>query len=253
MSRTDRLFHKILAYMGTFSEENKNYQEHYQLKKDHTFRVVDEVLSIGKQLKLNKNTLVLAETLALLHDIGRFEQYRQYQSFNDAKTENHAAMAVHIMEEQNWLVDYSQNEKTVIKESILLHNVRKLPGDLSNDIKLLTKMLRDADKIDILYVVLQNNIGHIMGLKSDDTDYEVPESIAGYFEQRKPVAIEYAQKLNDFRLIRASWIFDLNFKPSFIRFKERNYIPRILEKIPDSEKLDRIYNICIDYLEEKIS
>jgi HD superfamily phosphodiesterase len=252
MNRIENLHQNIRTYISTFSEGNKNFQEHYQLKKEHTFRVVDEISRIGEQLKLDKKTLAMAETVALLHDIGRFKQYQKYQSFNDAETENHAEIAIDIIQEQSWIEDYSIQEKKIIRESILLHNVKKLPANLQPEVKFMAQLLRDADKIDILYVVLQSNIGHIMGLENDDSEYKISEAISDSFIQRKPVPIEYAQKLNDFRLVRASWIFDLNFKPSFICFKEREYIPRILGKIPNSEKLQRIHDICTKFMEEKI-
>ena len=39
----------------------------------------------------------IAEAVALLHDVGRFEQYKRYGTFNDRKSVNHAALGVEIM------------------------------------------------------------------------------------------------------------------------------------------------------------
>ena len=203
-------------------------------------------------MNLDIETIEIAKTVALLHDIGRFEQYRKFQTFNDAKSENHAEIALRIITNQTWLKDYTSSEIELINKAILCHNIRALSGDLLPHEKFMAQLIRDADKVDILHVVLQNDIGHIMGLTNTETVYQIPEEIIEFFNIGKPVAIEHANTLNDFRLVRASWIFDLNFQPSFKIFKEREYIPRIFEKIPDSEKLHELENICMEYIHKKI-
>ncbi|MBL7226115.1 MAG: HD domain-containing protein [Desulfobacteraceae bacterium] len=43
------------------------------LKADHTSRVCEAIVNIGRSLDLSREDLCLAEAAALLHDIGRFE------------------------------------------------------------------------------------------------------------------------------------------------------------------------------------
>jgi HD superfamily phosphodiesterase len=52
------------------------------------------IRDIGKSIALSQQDLIVDEAAALLHDIGRFEQYRRYQAFVDSKSENHAALGV---------------------------------------------------------------------------------------------------------------------------------------------------------------
>jgi len=62
-------------YVQTFKDGDKELKQNVVLKEEHTKRVCKEIVGIGKQLGLNDNDLRLAEIIALLHDVGRFEQY----------------------------------------------------------------------------------------------------------------------------------------------------------------------------------
>jgi HD-GYP domain-containing protein (c-di-GMP phosphodiesterase class II) len=44
------------------------------LEREHTERVTEEIINIGKHIGLNDNELNLSEIIALFHDVGRFEQ-----------------------------------------------------------------------------------------------------------------------------------------------------------------------------------
>jgi putative nucleotidyltransferase with HDIG domain len=93
-------------YVRTFYDENPEVQQNIVLKEEHTLRVCSEIVAIGQDLELNQNELRLAEIIALLHDIGRFEQYRNYGTFSDSRSENHAELGVKIIEREDLLIRY---------------------------------------------------------------------------------------------------------------------------------------------------
>ena len=80
----------FINYVHTFKYNKPEIQQNIDLKEGHTIRVCEEIFHIGKQLGLNDNELRLAEIIALLHDVGRFEQYAHYQTFVDRNSENGA-------------------------------------------------------------------------------------------------------------------------------------------------------------------
>jgi hypothetical protein len=43
--------------------------------------------------------------------------------------------------------------------------------------------------------------------------------------------------LNDFKLLQISWVFDLNFTRSYEILKDRQYIERIAETLPDTPEV----------------
>jgi len=47
-----------------------------------------------------RRALAFAEVIAWLHDIGRFEQFDRYRTFADAESENHAQIALRVIEKK---------------------------------------------------------------------------------------------------------------------------------------------------------
>ncbi|MBN2350648.1 MAG: HD domain-containing protein, partial [Bacteroidales bacterium] len=86
----------FINYVQTFYNRKTEIQQNIVLKKEHTHRVCKEIVAIGQELKLNNDELQLSEIIALLHDVGRFEQYARYRTFMDSKSENHAELGVKI-------------------------------------------------------------------------------------------------------------------------------------------------------------
>ncbi len=58
-------------------------------------------------------------------------------------------------------------------------------------------------------------------------------------------------QLNDYRLLRLSWIYDMNFAPTYELIIERNYADKILAKIPPSDELGEITGIIRHYVAEQ--
>ena len=71
---------------GVFEDYLNGYDredEKIKLKIIHTYGVVKSAREIGHRMHLNEEDQQLAELIALLHDIGRFQQLRLYNSFSN--------------------------------------------------------------------------------------------------------------------------------------------------------------------------
>jgi len=140
-------------YVKKFQSFNPYYQQNINLKYNHTKRVCSKIIDIGKSLALNKEELRLAEVIALLHDVGRFEQYDRYATFSDAKSEDHAQLGIKIIRQNHVLKKIDLPTRELILRTISYHNRPILPQNETEKCLFFTKLLRDADKLDILYVV----------------------------------------------------------------------------------------------------
>jgi len=60
-------------------------------------RVCDNIVMIGGKLDMSKHDLIIAETTALFHDLGRFKQFKDYGTFNDMLSEDHARLGLREM------------------------------------------------------------------------------------------------------------------------------------------------------------
>jgi len=58
--------------------------------------------------------------------------------------------------------------------------------------------------------------------------------------------------LNDFKLLQASWIFDINFRPALVEVEERGYLERTREVLPRSQVAERIIDLLKSRLAERI-
>ena len=79
-------------YLDDYDSEN----DKVKLKIVHTYGVVAQSTEVTGRMGLSKEDVSLARIIALLHDIGRFEQLKRYDSFMP-DTMNHASYGVQVL------------------------------------------------------------------------------------------------------------------------------------------------------------
>src|SRR6185369_2525404 len=171
----------------------------------------------------------LAVAIAICHDVGRFPQYRQYGTFNDATSTNHAALAVQTLKEEGILEGLEDHERCLLLQAVALHNVFILPEDLDSDLRRFAMLIRDADKLDIWRVLIEyctsppEERASAVIWELPDTggcsESALEEVVAGRMLNRS-----FLKTADDFKLLQLSWVFDLNFDESFSIVTERGYI-----------------------------
>ena len=134
------------GYCASFSTPAAEDQRNITIKQDHTHEVCRNALRIARDLGLREGEVLLAETIALLHDVGRFSQYRQYRTFDDSISVNHAALGVKTLLETNALRGLPARDRDLIVRAVTLHNVFSLPEGLDGTTLLFARLVRDADK-----------------------------------------------------------------------------------------------------------
>ena len=142
-------------YVTQFSSDDPILQENMDLKAEHTRRVCEVIMDIGASLDLSEEELCIAEAAALLHDIGRFEQYSRYRTFSDYRSEDHAALGVKIIQANRVLDGLEPAVADIIVRAVQYHNRVTLPVGEEERCLFSLKLLRDADKVDIWRVVTE--------------------------------------------------------------------------------------------------
>jgi len=238
----------FIKYVHTFKSNEPEIQYIIDLKEKHTMRVCNEILNIGKQLNLNNNELRLAEIIALLHDVGRFEQYVRYRTFMDRNSENHAELSIQILEEFSVLESFENNIKDIILRAVRYHNRASLPSKISETCLFYAKLIRDADKLDI-WKVVTDYYYRIDPKKNRAIELDLPDT-PGFSEEvlqdlinKKIVDMKHIKNLNDFKLLQAGWVFDINFQPTLDCIKKRHYLEMIRGVLPESKKIDNIFDL----------
>lgn len=154
---------QILKKFKNYVDEFAGVDRGVQLKYAHSLRVAHLSEQIAASLNLSKEDIDLAWLIGILHDIGRFEQLRRYHTFIDYQSMDHAKYGVHYLFDEGHIRDFiaSGDEDDVIKAAVGEHNVYKIRDGLTPRQDQFTRLIRDADKVDIFRVYVMYMEKHI--------------------------------------------------------------------------------------------
>lgn len=244
-------------YVSGFYRKDAAYDLPIRLKEEHTRRVCEDMVALGKALGLAGRDLVLAETMALFHDVGRFRQYADYGTFNDRISANHARLGVRQLATLRVLSACTRDEKRLITTAIAYHNLARLPENPDEKTIFYARLLRDADKLDIWKVFIdyyqerKTKPSAVVEIGLPDEPRCSKEIVEALRAQRF-ARLQDLRTLNDFMLLQISWVFDLNFAPSFQMVHERAYIDQIEVFLPDSKEVAAAVDRARDYVAQRL-
>ncbi len=229
-----------------------------KLKIDHTYRVAELCDQIAKSLHLSETDCDIGWLSGMLHDIGRFEQLRRYNTFRDSLSINHATLSADLLFGEDQLIrnyiDGNDFEFTLLDKVIRYHNAFALPEGLSERELMFCNILRDADKIDILKVNCETPRTEIYDLPDEAfTESFITDEVYNDIMACSNVDRTHSKTGIDFILGHISFIYGLVFPKSVELVKEQGYIWQLLDfksaNIDTSRKLEVIKNKIIYDLE----
>ena len=91
------------AYVDAYRGTDGKLPAMMQLKRSHTAFVVRNAELIADGEGFSDEAREVALAAALLHDTGRYEQLRRYDTFQDSKSVDHAVFSHDIVVERGWL------------------------------------------------------------------------------------------------------------------------------------------------------
>ena len=98
---------KALKTFNIYVSKYNPEDEKIKLKIEHIQRVAKHANDIAENLKLSKEDIDLAWLIGLLHDIGRFEQLKEFNSFDDSNID-HADLGVKILFEEGYIKSFEE-------------------------------------------------------------------------------------------------------------------------------------------------
>lgn len=260
MTRTDLRFFRrwFTDFCKSYSSSDPEDQKNYNLKEQHTDNVCENILDIGGGLLLDEQKLMLSETIALFHDVGRFPQYSQYRTFRDSKSVNHGSLGAQVLQGRNTLGCLDKREQELILKAIRFHNAFSVLKTGDEELDFFVRLIRDADKLDIwrvfkdYYASPAEQRASAAGLGLPDIP-EYSGSVLSTIRQKRTVGLSKITTLNDFKLLQLSWIFDLNFKPAFALVIQRGVIEDIMETLPDTDDIREAVQSVRNYVRHSLS
>ena len=244
-----------------FKEYLQDYDLAYgkiELKIRHTYGVVNASEYIAKELSLDDENIELAKLIALLHDIGRFEQIKKFDCFIDNKNVDHAVLGNEILFKNNLIRNFIKDAQydNIISKAILNNNRLSIEDGLTDKELLHAKIIRDADKTDNFRVKATDDFENIIDNASKEIleNDIISDNIFNNFMDSKIIVREDRKTYMDFWVSYIAFIFDFNYKAGLEYIQQMNYIDKIINRldyknIDTKQKMEKIRKHSIQYIE----
>lgn len=258
----ETLTRRYHAYVDTFRSSDGALPQMLQLKLDHTLQVVEDAKRIMAGEAWPVESHVLGEACALLHDVGRYSQLKEFGTFQDTKSVDHAARGVEVAEREGLLEGLDAAERKKVLTSVALHNKKSVPATLDAETAGLVHLVRDADKLDIFRVMevaiedgsLERNpeIAWELQVKGPPTP-EIVEAV----RQGHSVSYALVKSLSDFVLIQVGWLIGGLHYPAALRLAAERRALEYREKFLKTLSADPGVDLCCHaarvYLSERLN
>ncbi len=218
------------AALQVFQEYISHYdiqKEMIRLKVEHTYRVSELCQQIASSLALSEEDIDLAWLIGLLHDIGRFEQQKNYGTFNDAISIDHAQYGARILFGD---MDKASGEiEEIIRTAIYYHSAYRIPEDLDDRTAMFCHIIRDADKIDILKVNIDFPLEEIYNVTTEELYHcQVTQEVMESFEEEHAVLRSLKKTPVDNVVGHISLAYELVYPISKKIMKEQGYLDKLM-------------------------
>jgi len=230
---------KVVEVFKKYTDSYDITDEKVKLKVEHTYRVAELCERIARSEKMSEKDIELAWLVGMLHDIGRFEQLRQYGTFIDAESVDHAKLGVSILFEEGKLRDYidDDSEDALIKTAVAEHSVYRIREDLDERTAKICHVLRDADKIDIIKVNVEVPIEEIYDVTTEELrNSEVSIAVMQSFYEHQAILRSIKESIADHIVGHISLVFELEYSESLKIVKKQGYLDKLLNFESDNEK-----------------
>ena len=245
-------------YAAGFYGHDEFVNANLKLKQEHSHRTRREMEYICGELGLDEGHRSIAETIALFHDIGRFEQFVRYRTYIDLRSVDHCLLGLDVLRRLKVLEDLEPAETQLIEKAIEYHGRKELPKDLDAYSLLFAKLIRDADKLDIFHIVTDNYGRYKSNPEQFLLELELPDE-PGYSPHvveavlnEKTTDYTKLRTLNDMKLLQLGWVYDVNFVATLKRIRQRKFLETIAGWLPQTEDIENVREKVFAYVDFRI-
>ena len=202
------------------------------LKIKHTYHVAEACDAVAREQGWSSEDIDLAWLCGLLHDMGRFEQLRRWDTFKDAESMSHAALGIEVLFGENpadapavtSIRDFIDDpaEDGLIRASIAYHSDFRLPAQLDVRTRSFCDIVRDGDKIDIMRTIADSTVDTI--LKVDEKTFlgsRFSSPTLAAFDEHRCVARDERNEPADFLVGLICFMFELVYPAARLSSKPR--------------------------------
>jgi hypothetical protein len=242
------------GYLNGYLDLDPEGLKNIRLKQEHTAKVVEVMglLAVGERLTASETCL--ARAVALLHDVGRFPQYRRWRTFRDSESDNHARLGLEVIRQQQVLQRLGPEDQLLIEEAVRFHNLLAVPSQFKSPTDRYIRLIRDADKLDIWRVFEEYfqqppaERASAVGLGLPDRAGAITAECLAALQAGEVVRLDTVRVLNDFILLQISWAYDLNVPSAFRLLQQRCYLTKLAALLPSAAGLDEAIHRAVQHV-----
>ena len=217
------------------------------LKVAHTYLVAEVAERVAASSGFSQEDVDLAWLCGLLHDVGRFEQVRRWNTFRDAQSASHAHLGVDALfgprerlgvpvsgpeagvpRIRDFVADDAEDE--LLRTAVALHSNYRLPTELDARTRQFCELTRDADKVDILRTAQGGTPETLLGCTVDELlDSALSDEAITAFDERRCMLRDERSQPADFLVSFCCFAFELAFAESRAIMREQGYVLELLE------------------------
>lgn len=152
-----QIFHKVNNLFWNFVKQYDFQETRILQKVVHTFCVANHCFDASCRFQMTEQERAVCYMIGMFHDLGRFEQWKRYQSYDDNRTPiNHGELGkeIFLRDFTPELLEISQEHYDIIANCILHHLIR-----FEGDDPILWKYLEIIHSADSYANLLNTSIG----------------------------------------------------------------------------------------------
>ncbi|WP_026511119.1 MULTISPECIES: HD domain-containing protein [unclassified Butyrivibrio] len=219
-----------------FASYTRNYDPEdpkIALKIVHTYRVAENCEEIARSLGLSDEDVEFAWLSGMLHDIGRFEQVKRYNTFIDSESVDHAEFGADLLFGTDHLIknfcddrSFDEMMETVIRE----HNKYRINESVTGKTLTFCNILRDADKVDILRVNVETPMEEIYNVSKEEMlSSGVSEKVMDQVREHQAVKRDVMDSPAEHLIGHIALAFELVYPKSWELAEEQGYLYKMFE------------------------
>ena len=228
---------------------------------NHTYNVVENAKYLCKCLNLDETNTQLALIIALLHDIGRFDQAKEMQTFREDITSfDHATLGVKLLFEKGEIKNYVDDKQfyPIIEKAISNHSKYILDEtDMTDDEILHCKIIRDADKINSFRAKTTDDIYTMANITQEDIENsKVTKKVYNTFKEHKTILSKDRKTGLDIWVSYIAFIYGLEFKDSYELIDKNDYLNKLFDRFEykvDNSTMEELKKCAFVFLDNKLN
>jgi hypothetical protein len=252
----------MFADLEKIKEEFERYASSFDLsipmirmKYSHSHDVMRVGERLTDELAWGEEAKNVGIAACLLHDTGRFSQYRDFGTYNDRASIDHGDRGCEALSSERARYEAVTDDEAweAILQAVKWHNKKSLP-EVHPKAMPFCRLTRDADKLDVFSLVQrrmdEGTIGEL--LPRHKINAPLSEPLLDEVEKTWSGSYKHTSSLLDFLLVQLTWVLDINYAPSLQILDESGVLARIRAHFPkDDARVQNVLGGLFDRIEAR--